>query len=252
MKRLFPCLIASFLLFISMSTCFGEGANEKFQFAEDYIRCLQLLESGFVDAKAANTATYDNEISKGIGIMKSVELQNNNLNMAKKYLSRYQNSSDKLIVDTVKAALSSFDGQIDINNAAKEGYKKMYSPEVLNNPSQFNLGEEMAKISKLQAAKEESLILLIQATKLLTGVLVSKTPGDEGKMNYLAITLEQKEEILKQVKEIFGDKIETADIRDKNSGLETFDLCGVVLYKTLSQSYKTIDMRPKGFVENEL
>jgi len=224
--------------------------NYKFQFAEDYIESLSLLKSGFVDAATVMSVTYDNDISKGVAIMKVYQSQNYNLRMAKDYISKYQSSSDELIKQAAQTALYSFGQQIEINNAAAEGYKKLNSPEVMrNNPSQFNQGEWMDKLGKLQAAKEQTLLMLIDATKLLTAVLVSKAPGEEGKMNYLVITAEQKDAILKRVEEIFGAKIKVTDLRDKNAGLETFDLCGVVLYRTFSQPYKTCDARPKGFKE---
>ena len=248
MRHIMRILLISAFIF-SVSHEVKAEDNYRFQFAEDFIESLSLLKSGFVDAKEVMSATYNNDMSKGVSIMKVYQSQNYNLRMAKDYISKYQNSSDGLIRQVVKSALISFDKQLEINDAGAEGYKKLYSPEAMNNPSQFNQGEWMDKLGKLQAAKEQTLLMLIDATKLLTVVLVSKAPGEEGKMNYLAITAEQKDEILKRAKEIFGDKVKTADLKDKNSGLETFDLCGVVLYRTLSQPYKTSDTRPKGFKE---
>lgn len=252
MKRLIGIGLAVFLLMIGVFNDYAKAEGDiEFQFTQDYIKCLELLKSGFEDAKAVEKAKYDNPVSLGVARIRAAESENSKLRMTHSYLDKYGSYPNSLIRDTAEYALAVYDGQIELNNAAIRGFEKLYSPEVMNNPSQYNLGEAMGNIGKLQALQEQGMEALITTTKLFTGVLISKTPGEEGKMNYLAITSEEKRTILKDVVEIFGKGIKKKEL-DKNSGLQTFDLCGYVIYQTLSKSFKTRDMRPKGFVENPI
>lgn len=253
MKRIQLVLIS--LIFLLFNHNIGAEETNKainqstleFEFGRDFIESLGYLKSGLEESKKAGSANYNNETAKVVAIMKAGQTQNYNLRIAQNYVDKYKNSSDEHIKEVAENALFSYDTLIQLNNKCLENLKKLYSPEIMNNPSQFNRGEWMAEASELQAKKDQVMQMLVGCSNVVVvGVLISKTPGEEGKMNYLAITAYEKEELLKAIKQIFGDKVKE-DLNDKHSQIEAIDLCGAFLYQFLSKPYKTSDNRPKSF-----
>jgi len=181
--------------------------------------------------------------------MQSFSSQRYNLEIAKNLLRQYQNSPDELIKDITKKTLFAYSQLEDLNKEASKNFKRMYSPEVLNNHSQINQGEEMENIGNMRAAQEQMLELLIDESKLTPATLISKAVGDNGEMNYLSISLEQKNELLQDLLNDFGDKVKVKKEDFKTSGIQTIDLSGWVIFNTLNSGYKTIEDRPKGFIE---
>ena len=246
MKKIIILLIINLITFFLGSSVFA-GTPGKFEFVRDYIQALGELKSSFVDSTTVLNGTYENEIDKGSAIMQSFSSQRYNMEIAKNLLKQYQNYPDDLIKDMTKKALYVYSQLEDLNIEASKNFKRMYSPEVLDNHSQINQGEEMEKIGNMRAAQEQMLELLIDVSKLTPAVLISKAVGDKGKMNYLSITLEQKNALLQDLLNNFGDKVKEEDF--KTSGLQTIDLSGWVIYHILSSGYKTVEDRPKGFKE---
>jgi len=68
-------------------------------------------------------------------------------------------------------------------------------------------------------------------------------------MNYLSITLEQKDELLQDLLNDFGNKVKVKKEDFKISRIQTIDLSGWVIFNILNSGYKTIEDRPKGFIE---
>ena len=248
MKKITILLIINLISFALCNLVFA-GTQSKFEFVRDYIQALGLLKSSFVDSTTVLNGTYENEIDKGSAIMQSFTSQRYNLEIAKNLLKQYQNFPDDLIKDITKNTLFAYSQLEDLNKEASINFKRMYSPEVLNNHSQINQGEEMEKIGNMRAAQEQMLELLIDESKLTPAALVSKAIGDNGKMNYLSITLEQKDELLQDLLNDFGNKVKVKKEDFKTSGIQTIDLSGWVIFNTLNSGYKTIEDRPKGFIE---
>jgi len=250
MKKFILCCVFIFAICVFSNNVFANN-TDKFEFVRDYIHALGELKSSFVDSTTVLNGTYENEIEKGSAIMQSFSSQRYNMEIAKNLLKQYQNSPDDLIKKISKNTLFVYSQLEDLNREASKNFKRMNSPEVLNNPAQFNQGEEMEKIGNSRAAQEQMLLLLIDESKLTPATLISKAVGDNGKMNYLLITLEQKNELLQDLLNYFGDKLKVKKEDFKTSGIQTIDLSGWVIYHILSSGYKTVEDRPKGFKESD-
>ena len=248
MKKLKISLFINLIAFALCHSVFADTPS-KFEFVRDYVQGLGMIKSSFVDSATVINGTYENEIEKGSAIMQSFSSQLYNFEIAKNLLKQYQNSPDELIKDITKKTLFAYSQLEDLNKEASNNFKRMYSPEVLNNPEHLNQGEEMEKIGNLRAAQEQILEILIDESKLTPAILISKAVGDNGKMNYLSITLEQKNELLQDLLNNFGDKLKANKEDIIKAGLQTIDLSGWIIYNTLNSGYKTINDRPNGFIE---
>ena len=207
---------------------------DKFKFVKAYINGLSQLAIVFErNAKASPQNTnYQNDFEMGTSLMKNWRLSQDNFNLAKNYLEPFKESQNKIIQNVVNVLDSTYDGMIKLSNESIEGYEKLYGPETLNHPENFNIGKQMKDVSELQAKDEQHMESFFHSTLMIAHVLISEHPDKDGHMSILAITKTQKEELLSSLNSIFGEKIKTG-LDNKN--LNYFESCGAVLYEVLKK-----------------
>lgn len=248
-----PILVVVILLFAITPLAWSmqsEQGKQAFDFARDFIESLRSIKEGILEAESASSVKYSNEIVKNINLVKSYQQQNEKIRVAQGYIYAYRNTKDNLIKTITDNALISYGLEIQLNNKMIDLLRGLSTLSVMGGSQGSIKNECMKKISELQAAKNNTYVILIDAAKVVPGVLVSKIPGDQGVMNYLVITTNQRTELIKKLKDVFGDKL-YKDIDVKQLQSENVDACGNVLYKFLSMPYKTVDERPSGFKGKE-
>ena len=219
--------------------CFAE--TMEFQFAKDYIKGFQcrkvILEKG--KATSYDVKDYADDSEMVTTFMKNFRLANNEFERAKIYLKKYTNSNNKDIAFIAKTTIGYYDMLIDIYNRAIKMYEYMYSPQGYEDWQKYGEGKMMGEQSKLFADQEGLEKELMDVSIAATHLLVSDKPDNKGLMSYLAITKQEREELIKDLEIVFGPSIKDG----LKAGMSYLDASGAAYFNLFNQPYKCADER---------
>ncbi len=235
MKKLIFCIV---VVLSATSPCMGNDGIYKFQFASDYIRSLRHLKMIEEETRAFNRQ-YENDILYRNEAIKYLRRANSELLTAKDMMSKYENSENQIIKDATESILLIYDNLSNIQLETIKTYEELDSPEIINRPEKFNIKSFMGRLSDLQLRHDKFLEAFNDTSVMVTYVLVSWEPDENGQLSYLAISQRQRESLIKQLDETFGD--------GKRNGMKvgqiSLNSCGAILRKVLVGGHKSSDER---------
>ena len=248
-RTLFVLISISFLLLSAqnvMAQRIGLKAfhkdTEEFGFARDYIESLHYLKvaSELMQRADPKNVNYDNEVDMITTFMKNLRLANRDLRMSKGILNKYKNSNNELMKMTADLVSLSYDKQIKINNEGLKLYEGLFNSRSGDSDEEFDHGSFLREISKLAADKEVVLQSLLKCSMMLTHILVSKVPDKEGNINFLTVSSEEREKLIRIIDKIFGDSVKGG----MRPGQNYLDACAAVVRQVLADpGWKTSDDR---------
>ena len=259
MPRFFAPYTAFFLFFFLLSTSpsFSESSYsaseiekknpniDKYEFAKAFIRSLGDVSSALDRFKEVEDQSNKTDIESTMDLMKVTKRSSSDYERAAAQIDDFSRSKNELIALMATSLLASYDSHIQLNDEMIKIYEEMYGPEAMSNPDKVDLGKLMRRQSDLTARHEEFMRFLMQTSLFMTQILVSEQPDSEGKMSILGITSQQKQDLIKDLEIIFGEKVKNGFKKAKGS-LNYFDSCGAILYEVLALgNFKTTVVRAR-------
>jgi hypothetical protein len=235
MKKLIFCIVV--VLFVT-SPCLGNEGIHKFQFVSDYIRSLKHLKMIEEETSAFNSQ-YRNNIQYRNATMTFLRRANSDLLTAKGMMSKYEKSENQIIKKATESILLIYDNLSNIQLETLKMFEELDNPEIIDSPEKFNIESFMGRLSELQLKHDEFLKAFNDTSIMVTYVLVSWEPDENGHLSYLAISQRQRESLIKQIDEAFGDEKRSVTKEGQNS----LNLCGAILRKVLVGGHKSSDGR---------
>ncbi|MCX5714175.1 MAG: hypothetical protein NT033_05075, partial [Candidatus Omnitrophica bacterium] len=208
-KKVFIYFVFFVLTSILSTTCIWAETKAKettvqhtqeFEFVRDYIQGLSSWKSSIerhMDANYDRMQNNDNGIHKSVVLMKNLRLANGDLNITKQLLERYKNSSNEIVRQAVQYALVNYDALVKINDKGIELQEKLNSSELIKDPTKFDQGAAVSEMSKISANKDYVSESLLQISTMVALSLVDKNPDKDGKLTYLIVTSDERNQLVK-------------------------------------------------------
>lgn len=235
MKKLMFCVLI--VLFVPRPSMGNEGIH-KFQFVSDYIRSLRRLKMIEEETSAFNSQ-YKNKIQYGNATITFLRRANRELLAARDMMSKYKKSENQIIRNATESISLIYDNLSNIQLETLKMFEELDNPEMMDSPEKFDMEGFMVKLSELQNKHDKFLKAFNDTSIMATYVLVSWEPDEKGQLSYLAISKRQRESLIKQIDEAFGDEIRSVT----TEGQDPLNLCGVILRKFLTGGHKCADER---------
>jgi hypothetical protein len=177
-------------------------SSEPYLFIDDLIQVTSYIDSSVQRFKLSEEEYGDDDIYATTKMMKGFRTAIYDLEQAKIYLKEHINSKNEMINSSAAAMLSALDLLIKNYNGSIKYLEQLYS-----STKEIDVGEQMGGGSKLTADRDEILKLCMTASIMATYSLVSDVPDKNGKLPYLTITTEERDNLKKKLEDYFGEKI---------------------------------------------
>ena len=227
-------MLVVFLLIIE-ATCFSDTNSEEFEFAKDYIRSLHHVK--MVEEIGSNSpvrANYANETAFYVAVMGMYKSAQVEFRKAISLMEEYRDSNNPLIAEAADLILKCYVGQVLV---AEDVLNTM--EEVFNNLDVSKYGTYMRRMSNQQVNSQQLMEALVYATLSVNLVLASNSSDKKDDLGYLAINSNEREKLIKQIDEIFGEKIKDG----LYEGISQLDACAATLHILLTGKHKSSDER---------
>ena len=205
----------------------------KYEFVKAFINSLSDVASALERFQEVDNQSNKNDIQSTIDLMKVTKRSSADYERAASQIEDFSTSKNGLIVLAATSLRDQYRGHIKLNDEMIKMYEEIYSPEAINNPEKINVGKLMSRQGDLSAKHEEFMRSLMQTSLFLSQILVSEKPDTEGKMSILGITSKQKQDLIKDLEMVFGEKV-MIGMKMAKPGLNYFDSCGAILYELLA------------------
>jgi len=137
--------------------------------------------------------------------LKDITLASADLKQAHGLIARHKESGNDAIKKIASSLLSVYTKQIRHNERSIKLYTQVYNPEVVNKLDDFSEGKLMEEVHKIPKERENLNKLLADSSILVTHLLYSNRPDQNGKLSYLSVTSKERESLLQQIREIFPE-----------------------------------------------
>ncbi len=235
MRKLILCIA---VVIFCASPCMGDEGRYKFQFVSDYIRSLKHLkmieeETSVFYKQHLNYIQYTNVI---LTYLRSADSK---LITAREIMSKYGESEDQIIKSAAESILLVYDNLVNIQHETIKMFEELERPEIINNPEEFDMENFMNRTRELRLKHDEFLKAFDDISLMVTYVLVSWEPDTNGRLNYLAVSRSQREALIRELDDAFGN--------EKGSGMKAGKTYlysgGAILRKVLEGEHKSSDER---------
>ena len=172
-------------------------------------------------------------------LIDSLILDNANLRIAKNFLKRFQTDPQNgLILKVSDIFISVCDEQIEFNNLERMLLERLYEFQLKDEVINLNKEDFFQAHIKLGVERKESWKRLLEASILVTKVLISNKTDKKGKFSFLGISEREKEKLLFKLDEFYGEEYE-GELRSGQSFLE-----GSVV--AIRQTLENQELKPLG------
>lgn len=231
------------VLFLSslsvITTCFAE--TQEYRFAKDFIKGLQcrmiIVEKYGLAPTAAKSDASD--VSDTMTNIKNLHLTNNELNQAKYYMEQYAGSKNEIMARTSRVMVLLYELMIKNNNERIKIQEYLDSPQAFNDIQEQGQGKMASEVGKILADGEKLEKDALQAAIMVTNILVSYQPDENGKRSYLAITKKEQDDLMEDLESAFGPSIKDG----MKAGMSYLEASGAAFYDVFKQPYKYADER---------
>lgn len=245
-KLVFIALCFTLFINLSLANTSEEIMNQnpdinKYEFMKAFLHSLSDVSSAIERFKEVDNQSNKNDIQSTIDLMKVTKRSSFDYERAASQVEDFSTSKNELIALAATSLRDRYRSHIKLNDEMIKMYEEMYSSEAMNNPEKINVGKLMSRQGDLAAKHEEFMRSLMQTSLFLSQILISEKPDTEGKMSILGITSGQKQDLIKDLEMVFGEKVKIG-MKMAKPGLNYFDSCGAILYEVLAlKNFKTLD-----------
>jgi len=181
--------------------------GNKFKFAKVYITASKYIYKNALKKEVLEQFKKDSSFDK-ISLKNSVDAlvkENINLRVARNLMDVYKKPENLLMLKVADVFGKFCEEQIAINDKERALLTKVYSIEGELNPNSFNVGAFLDRLAGLKSERRESSRKLVEASVLVTKVLVSDQTDYHGDLTLLGITNSQRRYLLDRLDEFEGE-----------------------------------------------
>lgn len=224
---------ACIILFLSIwiKPCFA--GNEEYSFVKSYVKSLRLL---IINAEKAENLKTGNpsDIAAMTTLLSECRQGIYRLEQAKSLIKEYLNLKNILIKEAANNIISVYDTKIAL------GYEQLKLFEnMISKSEEFNEGKFIIESGKQDADNELSWDMLNNCSILITYCLVDQKPDKDGNLSYLVLTSNEREELIKELDNIFGESIKNG----LKTGQTKLQVCGSIIKQFLVGEHRSADER---------
>jgi hypothetical protein len=202
----------------------------------DFIGGLSYLKfNEEIDSGGPDPLGYPTKAEMGEVVMEKFRVMRENALSARALIAGYADSDDPLIKRATILSLKSYDMYI----RASGDILKMQSELWDTKGSALDDPDFMMRIADYQYEMDTSMGMLTNCSLLVTHALLSMTPDESGKLTRLAVTSEERAALIRQLEDVYGEKIREG-LREDQSYV---DMCGGILFEGLTGVHKAADDR---------
>lgn len=184
--------------------------GQKYTFAKDYVMGLKYIHLNTKE-RTISRDLKDRLTADLVKVKKNIDdlvKENVNLRVARNILSKYDRSSNGLILKVATLFIEVCNSLIELNNKERELWESILTRKS-NAPlerveSQYILDEQ----TRIANDRKERLRGLLESSFLVTKVLVSHQPDDNGELTHLGITRKERRRLLSRLQEFKGEEFE--------------------------------------------
>lgn len=235
MKKLILVIV---VVFFANSICMGGERRQKFLFVGDYIKSLGQLRA-LEEQRSAFNRQYKNDLQYSNSTVTFLNSYNSNLLTARALMSKYEDSEIQIIKDAASSILFIYDNLSNIQLEALRMFEELNRSGITNNLENFNLESFADKSTELDIKHEKFMEAFADVSLMVTYVLVSWEPDEDGKLSYLAISQSERDALTKQLDKTFDNELKNGI----TGGQTHLNTCGAILRKVLTGEHKSFDDR---------
>jgi hypothetical protein len=180
--------------------------GNKYEFVKTFLSSLGYLKlNGERTADTLDVSIKDmDEKLLGQDMIKNIEQDNAHLRVARNLLKKHALSNNKMIIKVVDLFVLMCDEQIKHNVVEQKLYLDLYDAKKKGRWLSFDREKFVQELKTLVYQKKESSRKLLEASLLVSKILVSSKPDEYGEFITLGITSQERAKLLKKIEEFEG------------------------------------------------
>jgi hypothetical protein len=180
--------------------------GKKYEFVKTYLSSLSYLKLNA--DRAAKTLDFSeaamDEMALGRDIIKNIEQDSANLRVARNLLKKYAASDNRMIVKVVDLFVLMCEEQVQHNAVEQKLYLDLYDAKKKGRWHLFDKEKFARELKALVYHKKESSQKLLEASLLVSKILISSQADEYGEFIALGITAKERAKLLDKIKEFEG------------------------------------------------
>jgi len=216
---------------VFLGTSFAESESEqyqkynldekKFEFVRDYLNGLMYIKENIARReKITPVSLFDfTDVKKISSYVDHLIWDNINLRIARNYLKKHLNSKNGLILKSGLVFTNACNTHIDLNNREKDILEQIYKTQVKGTLKDAQKEQFADELKRLSAARKEASKELLEASVLVSKILISNQTDKFGEFFMLGISSAERERLIKKLNAFVGKKY-VGEIREGQSVLE--------------------------------
>ncbi len=197
--------------------------GKKYEFVKNYIKGLSYLKlNSQRTQESLLEVTYDfggEELEKTLALRADLILDNTNLRVARNFLKQYRTPENGLILKITDLFEKFCNEQIDFNMRERKLIDALYEVQKKRDQKKFNKLNFAKTQEDLFSQRRQSFKKLLEASMLVTKMLISNKQDWRGDLTMIGITEEERMKLLFQLDGFYGDQYE-GQIREGQTFLE--------------------------------
>ncbi len=194
--------------------------GKKYEFVRSYINGLSYIYKNNIQNEANNELSFEylENASNLIKLRDNLVMNNINLRIARNFVKKYNTSENGLILKVTDAFVKLCDGLIEINEKNKVFYNSLYEKSLESSSHWLDRKEIVDWQQSVNTQRKELLMSLLESSMLVTKVLVSSETDGYGELSYLALTNNQRYNLLMLLDGFQGEEYQ-GELREGQSFL---------------------------------
>lgn len=186
--------------------------GKKYEFVRSYLNGLNYIYVNDLKNQENYELTFEylENPSNLVKLRDDLVMNNINLRIARNFVKKYKNSENGLILKVTDVFVALCDSLIELNNQEKDYYNSLHQ-NMLNDDDFFMDRKEVSSWQQsINSQRKESMMRLLESSMLVAKVLVSSKADGYGELSYLAVTKDQKYNLLMLLDGFKGDDYQGA------------------------------------------
>ena len=195
--------------------------GKKYEFVSIYLKALEYLKKNEERLIQIDSYRYQElkQKEKGPYLIKQLDLDNVNLRIARNMLKKNVDAQNRLMLKVSDIFIEVCDELIGFNNTEKSMLEEVRVAFQKNKIAKFDQQRFIQDLDYLRARRKEASKKLIEASFLITKLLVSPKTDSYGELVRLGVTDEQRSKLINKMSVFYGEQYE-GELREGQTSLE--------------------------------
>ncbi len=209
--------------------------GKKYEFVSSFVKSLEYLKSN--DERNADLISYEYEDlelkERGGFLIKNLDLDNVNLRIARNMMKKNYDVNNGLMLKVSDIFVGVCNKLIEINAVEKSMLQEVQKAFRKNKLAQFDQERFILDLEQLRAQRKEASSKIIEASFIISKLLISPQTDDYGELIMLGVTDEQRSRLLDKMDVFYGDMYD-GELREGQTSLEG----SIVVIREILENYR--------------